>query len=176
MTHLSIPPLTVDVVEGDITAQHVDAIVNAANSALWMGSGVAGAIKARGGAEIEREARAQGPILPGQAVITGAGRLPARHVIHAAAMGPDLVTSEALIRQATVSALDLAASRQLQSIAMPALGTGVGGFPLSACARVMLEAVLAHAATPTTIRTVRFVLYGRDAAAAFESVIAAPPS
>ena len=86
--------MRVEVVEGDIAALEVDAIANAANDRLWMGAGVAGALKRAGGEEIEREAVAKGPIPVGDAVATGAGRLPARHVIHAAVMGQDLRTSE----------------------------------------------------------------------------------
>ena len=135
----SLPPLTITILEGDITARGVDAIVNAANNELWMGSGVAGAIKAKGGVQIEREAMAQGPVNPGQAVLTSAGSLPARFVIHAAVMGQDLHTDATLIGAATASTLSLAATRGLTSIAFPALGTGVGGFPIGECARVMLR-------------------------------------
>src|SRR4051794_26458819 len=112
----------------------VEAIVNAANNELWVGGGVARAIKAAGGAEIAREAMAQGPIEPGSAVVTPAGRLPApiRWVIHAATMrGSDLRTDESLIRTATRSALKSADDIGAKSIALPALGTGVGGFPLA---------------------------------------------
>src|SRR5688572_3706840 len=142
----SIPPLTIEIVDGDIAAQTTDAIVNAANNAFWMGSGVAGAIKARGGKSIEDEAMAQGPVEPGECVLTSAGRLAAKHVIHAAVMGQDLETSGALIDKATRNALRLAESRDLASIALPAFGTGVGGFPVAQCARIMVEAVRAHAA------------------------------
>jgi O-acetyl-ADP-ribose deacetylase (regulator of RNase III) len=114
---------------GDITEQASDAVVNAANNYLWMGSGVAGAIKARGGEEIEREAMKLGPIEPGQAVTTSAGRLKARHCIHAAAMGQDLATSADLLSKATRSSLTEAARLGLESISFPALGTGVGGSP-----------------------------------------------
>jgi O-acetyl-ADP-ribose deacetylase (regulator of RNase III) len=127
---LRFPPITVTVLEGDITTRQVDAIVNAANNAFWMGSGVAGAIKSRGGQQIERDAVAQGPVEPGESVVTGAGALAARHVIHAAVMGQDLETDGDLIARATASALARAAERGLASIAFPALGTGVGGFPL----------------------------------------------
>jgi len=162
----------VEVVEGDITVQAADAIVNAANNELWMGAGVAGAIKTRGGAEIEREAMAKGPIRVGEAVATGAGRLAARYVIHAAVMGQDLRTDAALVRDATASALAVAARLGLTSIAFPALGTGVGGFPLDECARVMLAAVKAHAAGPTSIERVVFVLWGRPAYETFAAVVA----
>lgn len=125
---------------GDITHARTDAVVNAANSGLWMGAGVAGAIKRAGGAEIEREAVAQGPIEPGEAVITTAGNLPARHVIHAAGMGQDLRTSAELIERSTLSSLRLARDHNLSSIVFPAIGTGVGGFPLDQCARLMTGA------------------------------------
>ena len=168
MSSHSIPPLTLTIVEGDITDQAVDAVVNAANNAFWMGSGVAGAIKRRGGAQIERDAMAQGPVDPGESVITAAGALPARFVIHAAVMGQDLRTDATLIRNATSHALTLAAEQSLKSIAFPALGTGVGGFPLRECADVMMAAVREHAEQATTsLRDVRFVLYGREAYDAF---------
>src|SRR5262245_1775677 len=99
------PPLIIEIVEGDIAAQDTDAIVNAANNHFWMGAGVAGAIKARGGVEVERDAMAQGPVDPGDCVVTSGGRLAARHVIHAAVMGQDLLTSPELIRRATANAL-----------------------------------------------------------------------
>ena len=166
------PRTRIEVVEGDITVQAADAIVNAANNELWMGAGVAGAIKTRGGGEIEREAMARGPIGVGEAVATGAGRLAARYVIHAAVMGQNLQTDAALVRRAAQSALAVAAGLGLTSIALPALGTGVGGFPMDACARMMLEAVRAHAAGPTTLERVVFVLWGRPAYETFAAVVA----
>ena len=117
--------LQLTVMLGDITEQASDAVVNAANNHLWMGAGVAGAIKAKGGVEIEREALKLGPIEPGQAVTTTAGRLRARYCIHAAAMGQDLVTSAELITRATRSALAEAVRLGIESVAFPALGTGV---------------------------------------------------
>lgn len=136
-----------------------------------MGSGVAGAIKRRGGAQIERDAMAQGPVDPGEAVITGAGALPARFVIHAAVMGQDLRTDARLIRAATLSSLSLAVEHALASIAFPALGTGVGGFPLDECARVMIGAVREHAKSGAQApQDVRFVLYGVDAHDTFDAV------
>jgi O-acetyl-ADP-ribose deacetylase len=176
MRTLSIPPVTVTILEGDITSRPVDAIVNAANNAFWMGSGVAGAIKARGGQDIEREAMAQGPVDPGVSVITAAGRLPAKHVIHAAVMGQDLRTDAKLIRAATSSALEVGASRGLTSIAFPALGTGVGGFPIGDCARAMLGSLRDHVAMhpDTSLRAVEFVLFGQKAYEEFSGVDDSP--
>ena len=166
----SIPPLTIEIVDDDIAAQSTDAIVNAANNLFWMGSGVAGAIKSRGGPIIEDEAVAQGPVEPGECVLTSAGRLAARHVIHAAVMGQDLKTSARLIETATRNALNLAESNGLVSIALPAFGTGVGGFPIVQCAHIMIKAVQSHAAAATSLRLVRFVLFGGNAYAAFDRV------
>jgi O-acetyl-ADP-ribose deacetylase len=134
----------VRVVQGDLTALACDGIVNAANTHLWMGGGVAGAIKRRGGVEIEQEAVRQGPIAVGAAVATSGGRLPCRYVLHAATMGQDLQTSEAAIAAATRSALTLAERLGLQTVAFPALGTGVGGFPVGRAAAVMLAEIAAH--------------------------------
>jgi O-acetyl-ADP-ribose deacetylase (regulator of RNase III) len=159
------------VVEGDICDRDVDAIVNAANSHLWMGGGVAGAIKRRGGQEIEREATERGPIPVGESVVTGAGRLIARHVIHAAVMGPDLVTSAEDIRRAMLSALVRARELELKSIAFPALGTGVGGFPVDECAQIMRDAAAEHARPGTSLETVEFVLFDQEAYAAFSTTI-----
>jgi O-acetyl-ADP-ribose deacetylase len=166
----SLPPLTLEIVEGDIASESTDAIVNAANNEFWMGAGVAGAIKRRGGAEIEAEAMAQGPVGPGQCVITSGGRLAARYVIHAAVMGQDLRTSAALIDGATRRALVLADAHALTSIAFPAFGTGVGGFPLDACARLMIDAVNDHRSPATSLHLVRLVLFGQSAYDTFVKV------
>ena len=131
--------MLLEVVEGDIAALEVDAVANAANDHLWMGAGVAGALKRAGGEEIEREAVALGPIPLGSAVATGAGRLPARWVLHGAVMGQDLRTDAALVRRTTASCLRLADELGARSLALPAFGTGVGGFPLDDCARIMVE-------------------------------------
>ncbi len=166
----TIDSIAIRIVEGDICDREVDAIVNAANNHLWMGGGVAGAIKRRGGAAIEKEALAKGPIGVGDSVATAAGRLNARHVIHAAVMGPDLATDGDTIRRAALSALALAKQLDLRTIAFPALGTGVGGFPLDECARILREAVVDHASSGTTLNTVEFVLFGGEAREAFERV------
>ncbi len=155
------------IVKGDITSLQCDAIVNAANDHLWMGGGVAGAIKRRGGDEIEREAVRQGPIPVGEAVATGAGRLPCRHVIHAVTMDQGLTTSEGAIRSATRSALRLADRLGLESVALPALGTGVGGFPLERAATVMLEEAAAHVSTVDRRVQIIFAVWDDAAHTAF---------
>jgi O-acetyl-ADP-ribose deacetylase (regulator of RNase III) len=162
--------MRLEVVEGDIAALEVDAIANAANNGLWMGSGVAGAIKRAGGEEIEREAVAQGPIEVGSAVATGAGRLPAKHVIHGAVMGQDLRTDGELVRRATRSCLELADELACRSLALPAFGTGVGGFSLEDCARIMVEEARAH--DPTSLERVVFAVFGGEARDAFEAALA----
>jgi O-acetyl-ADP-ribose deacetylase (regulator of RNase III) len=159
--------LHIKITEGDISRTEADALVNAANNHFWMGAGVAGALKRAGGEEIEEEAVSKGPKPVGEAVVTGAGRLKARYVIHAAVMGQDLRTDAASIRRATENSLRLADELQLQSIAFPALGTGVGGFPLAECARIMIGAVREHAGEATSLRRVCFALYGQEAYDAF---------
>ncbi|HET8568562.1 MAG TPA: macro domain-containing protein [Candidatus Limnocylindria bacterium] len=158
----------VRVARQDIATLAVDAVVNAANDHLWMGAGVAGALKRAGGDEIEREAMAKGPIAVGDAVATSAGRLPARHVIHAAVMGQDLRTSAEAIEGATRSALRVADELGARTVALPAFGTGVGGFPLDECARIMVGAVRSHAGG---VQEVVFALRGDDAVRAFEEAL-----
>ena len=157
------------VVEGDIAALDVDAVANVANDRLWMGAGVAGALKRAGGDEIEREAMAKGPIAVGDAVATGAGRLPARWVIHAAVMGQDLRTSADAIETATRRTLEVADEFGAGSLALPAFGTGVGGFPLDECAGLMVAAALAH--EPRTLQRVVFAVYGAEAETAFRNAL-----
>lgn len=158
--------------QGDITREETEAIVNAAHSSLWMGGGVAGAIKRVGGGEIEEEAVKKGPISVGEAVVTGAGKLSCKYVIHAAVMGPDLVTDEEKIRAATRNSLLRAQELGLKSIAFPALGTGVGRFPYSEAAEVMVQEVGEHLAKECSLEEVVFVLYGEEAYRAFEKVMA----
>jgi len=167
MQRFIVPPVTVEIAEGDIAAERTDAIVNAANNHFWMGAGVAGALKAGGGSEIETEAMALGPVEPGQCVVTGAGRLHATYVIHAAVMGQDLRTSAELIEHSTRNALAAADERGVRSIALPAFGTGVGGFPIGECARLMLKGIRAAAPTLQSVRLVRLVLFGPSAYEAF---------
>jgi O-acetyl-ADP-ribose deacetylase (regulator of RNase III) len=159
------------VVEGDITQLDVDAIANAANDRLWMGAGVAGAIKRTGGEEVEREAVALGPIAVGDAVATGAGRLAARYVIHGAVMGQDLTTSPALVRRAARRCLEVADELGVRSLALPAFGTGVGGLPLEECAEAMVTE--ARAFEPASLERLVFAVYGADAERVFSRAVEA---
>ena len=168
MIAFTLPPVTLEILDGDITAADTDAVVNAANNHFWMGGGVAGAIKARGGASIEGEAMAQGPVEPGGCVVTAGGRLRAGRVIHAAVMAQDLRTSASLIELATRNSLAVAEREGLVSIAFPALGTGVGGFSLDECARIMIGVIRTHRAG--SLRLVRLVLFGAQAYRAFGAV------
>ncbi len=163
--------MTIEVVEGDIAVLEVDAVANAANDHLWMGAGVAGALKRAGGDEIEREAVAKGPIPLGDAVATSAGRLPARWVIHGAVMGQDLGTNADLVERTTQSVLRVAEELGAKSLALPAFGTGVGGFPLDECARLMVAVVRAH--EPRTLARVVFAVFGGEARRAFEAALSA---
>jgi len=158
----------IEVHHGDITRLELDALVNAANNRLWMGGGVAGALKRAGGKEIEIEAVTKGPIPIGEAVVTGTGKLKARYIIHAAVMGQDLKTDSEKIRQATRNSLLRGDELGVKSIAFPALGTGVGGFPLDECAKIMISEVLQYAAQKTGLERVVFALYDETAYQAFK--------
>jgi O-acetyl-ADP-ribose deacetylase (regulator of RNase III) len=158
--------------QGDLIDAEVDAIVNAANNDLMLGGGVAGAIRVKGGPAIQQECDKIGPIALGEAAITGAGRLRARHVIHAASMQLGESTSEANLRPATRNSLRRADENSLKTIAFPAIGTGIAGFPIERCAQVMLEEVRAHLGSPTTLERVDFVLFDRHSLEVFERTLA----
>jgi O-acetyl-ADP-ribose deacetylase len=159
--------------QGDLTESRADAIVNAANNDLFLGGGVAGAIRSKGGPAIQEECDRLGPIAIGEAAITGAGRLPAKFVIHAASMRLGGGTTEANLRAATRNSLKRASEKGLKSVAFPAIGTGIAGFPIDRCARVMLDEVREHLCGPTSIERVEFVLFDAAALAAFERALAA---
>ena len=164
--------LELEVRDGDIAAVEVDAVANAANDRLWMGAGVAGALKRSGGDEIEREAMALGPIPLGSAVATSAGNLPASWVIHGAVMGQDLRTNGDLVGRTTRSCLEVADELGCRSLALPAFGTGVGGFALDECARIMVEEARIFPAQ--SLERVIFAVYGSEAYEAFSSALSSP--
>lgn len=159
----------IKVVQGDITGMASDAIVNAANNKLVMGGGVAGAIKRKGGKAIEDEAVKKGPIEIGEAVATSGGSLKARYVIHAATMGMDFKTDEIKIRGSCASALKAADGLKIKSIAFPALGCGVGSFPLKASAKIMAQEVMKHLReTNTGLKEIIFCMYDKEAYEIFD--------
>ena len=163
----------IKITQGDITESSADAIVNAANNHLWMGSGVAGAIKRKGGQQVEDEAVAKGPIRVGEAVETTAGNLPNKYVIHAAVMGQDLITDESKIKMATLNSLNKADELNLRSIALPALGTGVGGFSVEQAAEIMIDGAKDFLKTSKTLTEIEFVLFDKDSFNIFSNALGA---
>jgi O-acetyl-ADP-ribose deacetylase (regulator of RNase III) len=168
---LRIGQSSISIERGDITDWEVDAIINAASSTLAMATGVASTIKRKGGVIIEEEAMRQGPVDIGEAVLTTGGNLAATHVIHAAIMGPDFKTDGEQIAT-TRAVLALAAKHRITSLALPALGTGVGHVPPAVSANAMINAVVSHLkGSPTGLKRVVFVLYQDDAYKAFTDTL-----
>jgi len=164
VVQLRIGESTVELIEGDMTELEVDAIVNAANTDLVLGTGVAGAIRTKGGPSIQEECDEQAPVGLGQAVATGAGDLRARYVIHAAGMGPDRKTNAGIVETVTRNTLICAEQKRVKTIAFPAIGTGVGGMKLEESARIMLKCVLDYLEQGTSsLKKVIFALYGSRA-------------
>ena len=169
---MKIKETEIKVVQGDITEQEADAIVNAANNRLIMGGGVAGAIRRKGGQSIQEECNKIGPIAIGEAAVTGAGNLKAKYVIHAATMGMNFETDEEKIRSATRNSLKRAEEKKIKSIAFPALGCGVGGFPVQRAAEIMLEEVKAHLEEiKSSLKEILFVMFDKPAFEVFKKVI-----
>ena len=161
----------IEIIEGDITTTDVEAIVNAANNEFWMGSGVAGAIKEAGGLFVEKEAMAKGPVMPGEAVFSTAGKLPYKVVIHAAVMGQNLKTDARLISKSTIASLNIAEELNIKSIAFPAFGTGVGGFPMQASAFNMINAVHRYQRHAISLERVQFCLFDSFGRALFQNYL-----
>jgi O-acetyl-ADP-ribose deacetylase (regulator of RNase III) len=164
---LSAPHILI--IAGDLVEQDVDAIVNAANNDLVLGGGVAGAIRTRGGPAIQRECDARGPVKVGEAALTGGGELAARHVIHAASMSLGGRTTAESLRSAMDNAFRLARDHGVKSIAVPAVGTGIAGFPMDECAIVMAQSLDHAIAGGWHPEEVRFVLFGDAARRTFET-------
>ena len=156
--------------QGDLTEMHADAIVNAANNDLQLGGGVAGAIRRKGGSKIQTECNQIGTIPVGGAAITSGGDLKARHVIHAASMELGGRTSAHALRSSTAHSLRIAAQNGLKTIAFPAVGTGIAGFPLRECAEIMLREAAKHLEGPTSLEKIHFVLFDQEALKIFEEV------
>ena len=161
--------------QGDITEAQTDAIVNAANNDLKLGGGVAGAIRIKGGPSIQQECDKIGPVRIGEAAITGGGDLPARYVIHAASMRLGGRTTEPALREATRNSLLRAAEKKLESIAFPAIGTGIAGFPLDRCAEIMGAEVRDHLRGETSLKRIEFVIFDKPSLYMFQFAFAKVP-
>jgi len=151
-----------ELVEGDITNIKADAIVNAANTRLILGGGVAGAIARKGGPRIQEECNKIGGCSVGGAVITTGGNLKAKYVIHA--VGPRMGEGEEdeKLKNATLNSLKLADRYSLKSIAFPAISTGIFGFPIKRAAKIMLDTTISYLKGKTNIERVVFCLFGKD--------------
>ena len=157
------------IIAGDLVEQDVGAIVNAANNDLVLGGGVAGAIRSKGGPSIQEECDAHGPVKVGEAVVTGGGELHARHVIHAASMALGGATTAQSLQSSMDHAFRLAQQLGVKTIGVPAVGTGIAGFPIDECAVVMARALTRALADGWTPDEVRFVLFGEGARRAFQA-------
>ncbi|MGH9740852.1 MAG: macro domain-containing protein [Candidatus Acidiferrum sp.] len=154
--------------QGDLTDMGTDAIVNAANNDLKLGGGVAGAIRRKGGDEIQHECDAIGSIPVGYAAITGGGHLKARFVIHAASMSFGGGTTAATLRNSIAHSLRIATERGLKTIAFPAVGTGIAGFPMDECASIMLDEAVRHLKSECPLERIYFVLFDDHAREVFQ--------
>ena len=160
----------IELVKGDITEMKLDAIVNAANTNLVLGGGLAGIIRTKGGSSIQEECTKHGPVPLGGAAITGAGKLPAKHIIHAASMALGGRTTARTLVDTTLNCLRVAKQNAVKTIAFPAIGTGIGGFPIEQCARIMLQEVSTFLQKNPEMEKVYFVLYNDDAYDIFKRV------
>ena len=161
----------IELVEGDITELTTDAIVNAANSALLLGAGVAGAIRMKGGPAIQEECYKIGKCPVGGAVITHGGNLKAKHVIHA--VGPQMGEGDedTKLTHATLNSLKVAEKNQLKNIAFPGISSGIFGFPIERCAEIMLSTAIEYLRSETGLEKVVFCLYGKSAFRVFEKAL-----
>jgi len=165
---LQVNQSSIELVQGDITESDTDAIVNPANEQLILGAGVAGAIRIKGGASIQEECRVIGHCPVGEAVITGSGHLKAKHVIHAVGPRQGEGDEEIKLKNATLNSLKVAEKNSLKSITFPAISTGIFGFPMDACARIMLTTAKEYLSGTTNIQRVVFALFDDESFEAFK--------
>ena len=162
-----------ELVEGDITEMDTNAIVNAANANLILGGGVAGAIRRKGGPEIQNECNKIGGTFVGGAVKTTGGNLKAKYIIHA--VGPRMGegNEDEKLKSATLNSLKLADEENIKSISFPAISSGIFGFPIDRCAKIMLQTTIDYLKGQTDIEKVVFCLFGQDSFKAFENQLSA---
>ncbi len=156
--------------EGDLAEETAEALVNPVDTALGFAGGVARALRGRAGPELEQEAASRTPLRVGEGLVTGAGALPARWVIHVATLEPGGQATSEGVRLAMRRALALAAERGARSLAVPALGAGQGSLSLQRCAEILLDEARRQLAGETSLEEIRFVLHGEPAYRVFESV------
>ena len=159
-----------EIFQGDITDQTTDAIVNAANSHLILGAGVAGAIARKGGPSIQEECNRHGSINVGEAAITGAGNLPCKWVIHAAGMALGEPVTASALENCTRASLDICRKHNISSISFPAIGAGIGGLDINVCAETMLKVAREHLYQFNTPEKIVFVLWDTPAFDTFQKV------
>jgi len=159
-----------EILQGDITEQTTEAIVNAANNRLILGAGVAGAIARKGGPTIQEECNHHGAIEVGQAAITGAGNLPCKWVIHAAGMRPGSGVTASALENCTRASLEICRKNNIASVAFPAIGAGIGGLAAKTCAETMLRLAREHLEQFDIPKKIVFVLWDRPAAETFQKV------
>jgi len=166
---ININNRVLELLDGDLTEMDTDAIVNAANAQLILGGGVAGAIRKKGGPKIQAECNKIGGTFVGGAVITTAGSLKAKHVIHA--VGPRMGegNEDQKLKNATLNSLKVADENHLKSISFPAISTGIFGFPIGRCAEIMLKTTIGYLEGQTGLEKVVFCLFGRDSYEVFAS-------
>lgn len=163
---------SVELVVGDITDLHVDAIVNAANTQLVLGAGVAGAIKRKGGPTIQAECNSLSPIEVGYAVITTGGNLSAKHVIHAVGPTDDMINKNELLELAVRNTLELAQKYKLESIAIPAISTGIFGFPMIPASQIILKTCINVAKnSPKSLKRIVVCLFDQKSKLIFEKTL-----
>jgi len=162
----------IELTEGDITEMDTDAIVNAANGALQLGGGVAGAIRRKGGPAIQAECDRIGGASVGEAVMTAGGNLKARHVIHA--VGPRMGegNEDQKLRNATLNSLKVAEGNKLKNLSFPAISAGIFGFPIDRCANIMLSTTIEYLKGETGIEKVVFCLFGEESYQVFVNELA----
>jgi len=162
-----------ELVKGDITDMQTDVIVNAADTALKLGGGVAGAIRRKGGPVIQEECNRIGGTHVGCAVMTTGGNLKAKFVIHAAGPRQGEEHADEKLKDATLNSLILAEKHNLESIAFPAVSTGIFGFPKDRCATIMLSTTVAYLEGPTKLQKVVFCLYDQNTLRIFKNALEA---
>lgn len=171
MKELIVKNKKLKLTEGNIVLLDVEAVVNAANSSLILGGGVAGAIRTYGGPSIQEECNKIGPIEVGEAALTNAGNLKAKYVIHAAGPVSGEGEEEEKLRNATLNSLKIAEEKKIKDVAFPAISTGIFGFPIERCSVIMLKTAMEFLEKHEYPQEIIFCLYDQEAYSVFEKTL-----